>query len=184
MPACPLVDCHTHTSFSDGHASFEDNVRAAAAAAAASWSRPTTLPCPPVWMLTARCRSSRATCRHIVWPLRTPANSPRRLRRSSPLSTVLNAIGTRLRALGRALVPGRRRTSGQRALDWQPGRYCGRRRGHGRDRGRRAPRYTRFPLRLDRRRYQPACLGKLRRARRVGVLRRRLVPCLRKLTQL
>ena len=32
MPACPLVDCHTHTSFSDGHASFEDNVRAAAAA--------------------------------------------------------------------------------------------------------------------------------------------------------
>ena len=32
MPVCPLVDCHTHTSFSDGHASFEDNVRAAAAA--------------------------------------------------------------------------------------------------------------------------------------------------------
>mgnify|MGYP003172451271 CR=1 FL=1 len=31
MSACPLVDCHTHTSFSDGHASFEDNVRAAAA---------------------------------------------------------------------------------------------------------------------------------------------------------
>ena len=24
MPACPLVDCHTHTSFSDGHASFEE----------------------------------------------------------------------------------------------------------------------------------------------------------------
>ena len=32
MSACPLVDCHTHTSFSDGHASFEDNARAAAAA--------------------------------------------------------------------------------------------------------------------------------------------------------
>lgn len=32
MSACPLIDCHTHTSFSDGHASFEDNVRAAAAA--------------------------------------------------------------------------------------------------------------------------------------------------------
>lgn len=32
MPACPLVDCHTHTSFSDGHASFEDNVRTATAA--------------------------------------------------------------------------------------------------------------------------------------------------------
>lgn len=27
----PIVDCHTHTSFSDGEASFEDNVRAAAA---------------------------------------------------------------------------------------------------------------------------------------------------------
>ena len=32
MPACPLIDCHTHTSFSDGEASFEDNVRAAAEA--------------------------------------------------------------------------------------------------------------------------------------------------------
>ena len=30
MSVCPLVDCHTHTSFSDGEASFEDNVRAAA----------------------------------------------------------------------------------------------------------------------------------------------------------
>ena len=30
MPACPLVDCHTHTSFSDGHATFEENIRAAA----------------------------------------------------------------------------------------------------------------------------------------------------------
>ncbi len=28
----PIVDCHTHTSFSDGEASFEENVRAAAAA--------------------------------------------------------------------------------------------------------------------------------------------------------
>ncbi len=31
MPT-PIIDCHTHTSFSDGEASFEDNVRAAAAA--------------------------------------------------------------------------------------------------------------------------------------------------------
>ena len=31
MPT-PIVDCHTHTSFSDGEASFSDNVRAAAAA--------------------------------------------------------------------------------------------------------------------------------------------------------
>lgn len=28
----PLIDCHTHTSFSDGEASFEDNVRSAAEA--------------------------------------------------------------------------------------------------------------------------------------------------------
>lgn len=28
----PIIDCHTHTSFSDGEASFEDNVRAAGAA--------------------------------------------------------------------------------------------------------------------------------------------------------
>lgn len=31
MPA-PIVDCHTHTLFSDGEATFEENVRAAAAA--------------------------------------------------------------------------------------------------------------------------------------------------------
>ena len=32
MPICPIVDCHTHTSFSDGEATFEENVRAAVAA--------------------------------------------------------------------------------------------------------------------------------------------------------
>ena len=32
MSTCPLIDCHTHTAFSDGEASFEDNVRAAAEA--------------------------------------------------------------------------------------------------------------------------------------------------------
>lgn len=32
MSTCPIIDCHTHTAFSDGEASFEDNVRAAAAA--------------------------------------------------------------------------------------------------------------------------------------------------------
>lgn len=28
----PIVDCHTHTSFSDGTSTFEENMRAAAAA--------------------------------------------------------------------------------------------------------------------------------------------------------
>ena len=32
MPCCPLVDCHTHTHFSDGVSTFEENVRAAAGA--------------------------------------------------------------------------------------------------------------------------------------------------------
>ncbi len=32
MAACFIADCHTHTSYSDGEASFEENVRAAAAA--------------------------------------------------------------------------------------------------------------------------------------------------------
>ena len=30
MPCCPLVDCHTHTHFSDGVSTFEESVRAAA----------------------------------------------------------------------------------------------------------------------------------------------------------
>lgn len=34
-PATPLVDCHTHTLFSDGEPTFEQNVRAAAAAGCA-----------------------------------------------------------------------------------------------------------------------------------------------------
>ena len=67
--------------------------------AAASWSRPTTSPYPPAWMPTARCRLSRATCRHIVWLLRMPASLPRRSRRSSSLSMALNAIGTRAASL-------------------------------------------------------------------------------------
>ena len=32
MAVCPVVDCHTHTAYSDGEASFEENVRAAATA--------------------------------------------------------------------------------------------------------------------------------------------------------
>ena len=32
MAACPIVDCHTHTIYSDGEATFEENVRAAAEA--------------------------------------------------------------------------------------------------------------------------------------------------------
>ena len=37
MPCCPLVDCHTHTHFSDGVSTFEENVRAAAGAGSYSW---------------------------------------------------------------------------------------------------------------------------------------------------
>ena len=64
-----------------------------------SWSRPTTSPCLPAWTPTVRFRLSRATCRRIAWHLRTLASSPHRSRRSSPLSTVLNAIGTRAASL-------------------------------------------------------------------------------------
>ena len=32
MPGAPIVDCHTHTRFSDGEPTFEENVRAAVAA--------------------------------------------------------------------------------------------------------------------------------------------------------
>ena len=78
MSACPLVDCHTHTSFSDGHASFEENVRAAAAAG---------------------CRIMVSTDHLIVWLLRMLASLPRRLRRSSALSMALNAIGTKVASL-------------------------------------------------------------------------------------
>ena len=67
--------------------------------AVGSWSRPTTSPCPPAWMPTAKCRLLRATCRHIVWLLRMLASLPRRLRRSSALSMALNAIGTRAASL-------------------------------------------------------------------------------------
>lgn len=38
----PLVDCHTHASFSDGTSTFEENVRAAAAEGSPCWPAPTT----------------------------------------------------------------------------------------------------------------------------------------------
>ena len=183
MPACPLVDCHTHTSFSDGHASFEDNVRAAAAANCRVMVSTDHLTLPA--SMDANCEvqvTEGDLPAHRLGILRMLASLPRRLRRSSALSMALNAIGTRAASLWLIVGPRRRRAPGQCALDWQPRRYCGRRCGHGGDGGRRSSRYARFELRLDRRRHQPACLGKLGRARRMGALCRRLVPRLRKPT--
>lgn len=99
MPACPLVDCHTHTSFSDGHASFEDNVRAAAAAGCRVMVSTDHLTLPA---------SMDANCEVQVVEGDLPAHRlafedarklARRLRRSSSLSMALNAIGTRAASL-------------------------------------------------------------------------------------
>ena len=99
MPACPLVDCHTHTSFSDGHASFEDNVRAAAAASCRVMVSTDHLTLPA---------SMDANCEVQVTEGDLPAHRlafedarklARRLRRSSALSMALNAIGTRAASL-------------------------------------------------------------------------------------
>ena len=182
MPACPLVDCHTHTSFSDGHASFEDNVRAAAAAGCRVMVSTDHLTLPA---------SMDANCEVQVVEGDLPAHrlafeDARKLAAQiAPELTFIYGFECDWYEGCEPLVEHWSQGAVVRlgSVHWigNPG---GRRRGHGRDRGHRAPRYTRFPLRLDRRRYQLACLGKLRRARRVGVLRRRLVPCLRKLTQL
>ena len=107
MPACPLVDCHTHTSFSDGHASFEDNVRAAAAAGCRVMVSTDHLTLPA---------SMDSNCEVQVVEGDLPAHrlafeDARKLAAQiAPELTFiygLNAIGTRAASLGRALVPGR-----------------------------------------------------------------------------
>lgn len=182
MPACPLVDCHTHTSFSDGHASFEDNVRAAAAASCRVMVSTDHLTLPA---------SMDANCEVQVTEGDLPAHrlafeDARKL--AAQIAPELSFIygfecdwyeGCEPLVDRWSQAPS---CAGQCALDWQPRRYCGRRCGHGGDGGRRSSRYARFELRLDRRRHQPACLGKLGRARRMGALCRRLVPRLRKPT--
>ncbi len=99
MSACPLIDCHTHTSFSDGHASFEDNVRAAAAASCRAMVSTDHLTLPASMDANCEVQVTRATCRRIVWLLRMLASSPRRSRRSSSLSMALNATGTKVASL-------------------------------------------------------------------------------------
>lgn len=150
MPACPLVDCHTHTSFSDGHASFEDNVRAATAAGCRVMVSTDHLTLPA---------SMDANCEVQVVEGDLPAHrlafeDCRKLAAQiAPELTFIYGFECDwyegCEPLVERWVRWRRGTPGQRALDWQPGRYCGRRRGHGRGRGRRSPRHTRFPLRLD-----------------------------------
>ena len=46
----PIVDCHTHTSFSDGTSTFEQNVAAAARAGVR------VLACPSPWAATRTAR--------------------------------------------------------------------------------------------------------------------------------
>ncbi len=170
MSACPLVDCHTHTSFSDGHASFEDNVRAAAAAGCRVMVSTDHLTLPA---------SMDSNCEVQVVEGDLPAHrlafeDARKLAAQiAPELELIYGFECDWYEGCEPLVerwPGRSRTPGQRALDWQPRRYCGRRCGHGGDGGRRSSRYARFELRLDRRRHQLARLGKPGRARRVGAL--------------
>lgn len=49
----PIVDCHTHTSFSDGTSTFEQNVAAAARAGVR------VLACPSPWAATRRDQRGR-----------------------------------------------------------------------------------------------------------------------------
>lgn len=183
MPACPLVDCHTHTSFSDGHASFEDNVRAAAAASCRVMVSTDHLTLPA---------SMDANCEVQVTEGDLPAHrlafeDARKLAAQiAPELSFIYGFECDWYEGCEPLVDRWSQGAVVRlgSVHWigNPGDIAGRRCGHGGDGGRRSSRYARFELRLDRRRHQPACLGKLGRARRMGALCRRLVPRLRKPT--
>ena len=99
MSACPLVDCHTHTSFSDGHASFDDNVRAAAAAGCRVMVSTDHLTLPASMDANCEVQVVEGDLTAHRWPLRTPAGLPRKSRRSSSLSMALNATGTKIASL-------------------------------------------------------------------------------------
>ena len=177
MPACPLVDCHTHTSFSDGHASFEDNVRAAAAAGCRVMVSTDHLTLPA---------STDANCEVQVVEGDLPAHrlafeDARKL--AAQIAPELELIYGFECDWYEGCEPLVERWSAGAivrlsSVHWigDPGDIMAGAAG--------TARYTRFPLRLDRRRHQPARLGKPGGTRRVGALRRRLVPRLRKLTQL
>ena len=163
MPACPLVDCHTHTSFSDGHASFEDNVRAAAAAG---------------------CRVMVSTD-HLTLPASMDANCEVQVVEGD--LTAHRLAFEDARKLAAQITPELELIYGFEC-DWYEGceplverwsagaivrlgsvHWIGNP-GYGGNGGRRSSRYARFALRLDRRRHRPARLGKPGRARRVGAL--------------
>lgn len=138
MSACPLVDCHTHTSFSDGHASFEENVRAAAAAGCRVMVSTDHLTLPA---------SMDANCEVQVTEGDLPAHrlafeDARKLAAQiAPELSFIYGFECDWYEGCEPLVERWSRApsySGQRALDWQPGRYCGRCCGHGGDGGRRS----------------------------------------------
>lgn len=171
MPACPLVDCHTHTSFSDGHASFEDNVRAAAAAGCRTMVSADHLTLPA---------SMDATCEVQVVEGDLPAHrlafeDARKLAAQiAPELELVYGFECDWYEGCEPLVERWSRGAVVRlgSVHWigNPGNIMAGAAGTTGTRGRRTPRYARLTLRLDRRRHQPARLGKLRRARRVGAL--------------
>ncbi len=91
----PLVDCHTHTSFSDGASTFEESVRAAAAAGLSvlACTDHLTLPASMERVADAQCPS--AGCASAAPPSRPPASSPPRWRPASRSSMASSATGTR-----------------------------------------------------------------------------------------
>ncbi len=100
MPMCPLVDCHTHTSFSDGHASFEDNVRAAAAAGCRVMVSTDHLTLPASMDANCEVQVTKGGLPAHRLAFEDARNLAAGYRQNSPLSTVSNAIGTRAASLG------------------------------------------------------------------------------------
>ena len=166
MPACPLVDCHTHTSFSDGHASFEDNARAAAAAGCRAMVSTDHLTLPA---------SMDANCEVQVVEGDLPAHrlafeDARKLAAQiAPELTFIYGFECDWYEGCEPLVEHWSQGAVVRlgSVHWidDPGDIMAGAAGK-----RRSPRYTRFPLRLGRRRHQPARLGKPGGARRMGAL--------------
>lgn len=185
MSACPLVDCHTHTSFSDGHASFEDNVRAAAAAGCRVMVSTDHLTLPA--SMDANCEVQ--VVEGDLTAHRLAFEDARKLAAQiAPELTFIYGFECDWYEGCEPLVERWSQGAVVRlgSVHWigNPGDIAAGAAGTAGTKDVARPRCTRFALRLDRRRYQPACLGKPGGTRRVGALCRRLVPRLRKLTQL